>query len=92
MDKEIENKINEILNKVVHYVLYEVREASGQFPHKIRFDLFFTKEDGTSHFMEREIGLNKDHLELAEQTYQEYVRQEILKEASNILKGLPGIE
>lgn len=89
MDKETEEKINRILEKIIHYLLYEVREASGEFPYRMRIDCFFSRNEGSSsHFMEKEFFLSKELIEMAENTYQDYVKKEIIKSAADILKGI----
>lgn len=88
MDPEIEVQVKEEIKQFIYALLYQMRDIAGEFPSKIRIDVFFPRNEGANmHLIECERWFGKEYVAEAEKVFTEHKKKKLVEEASNILKG-----
>jgi hypothetical protein len=91
MDPEIELKIHKFLGEQFSkFLLWMMRDIAGEFPIKIRINLFFSRNDGKhTHMIEMEHFFPVEHHPAAEFAWLKYEKEKIVKEAADFMTNGP---
>jgi hypothetical protein len=88
VNPDLEAKVKAELEKLIHYLLWRIRDVSEEFPYKLRIDVFFSRNEGAnSHFIETETLFLPEALRDAEEKFLEWQKQQIVKDASDFMNG-----
>lgn len=88
MNPEIESLVKEEIKKFEDYLFWRLRDIAGEFPNKIRIDVFFPRNEGkNSHYIEVESTVTMEKIKEYELRFQEWEKEELVKVASGFLKG-----
>lgn len=81
--------MDEVLKTIVDHLLYLIRRDTETIPYKVRITLFLGKEEGGTHYIERETIINVEDYERA---YSEWEKKELVRSAADILLNGDGDE
>lgn len=74
--------MDEVLKTIVDYLLFLLKRDVGNLPYKIRITLFYAKEEGDTHYFERETLINTEDYD---RIYSEWEKKELVRSAADIL-------
>lgn len=88
MDEEIDQQIKDALRMYIgSYIFWRMREIAGEYSNKIRVSIFFERREGKIYSIEVESKWTPETLIEAEKYFQEYEKNEILKDVKRFMEG-----